>query len=127
MASLGVGIACITSVGPRFALASEFVCLGQSLARRLITRRGSLSWAPNDGTDMRDFLNSAFTPRNRFAVQAAAKAECEKDERVQAATVDAQFSVGSLSLTIGIETASGPFKLVVALTSLGISDLKVTP
>lgn len=126
--SLGVGIACINSVGPRFTLATERQCLAQSLARRLITPRGSMPWAPNDGTDMRDFLNRANTPANRFAAGRAAKDECEKDERVQSATVTAKFNFAAsqLELTVAILTASGPFQLVLGVDALTIDILAVT-
>lgn len=126
--SLGIGIACITSVGPRMTFASEFDCLAQSLARRLITERGSMSWAPNDGTDMREYLNHGNTPANRFAAARAAKDECMKDERVEDCTVDAQFDAPNkaLILTVKVLTASGPFELVASVDNIGISDLSVT-
>jgi hypothetical protein len=123
MASLGIGIACTTSVGPRFTLASEFQCLGQSLVRRLITPRGSMPWAPNDGTDIRDFLNQGHKPRNTFLVQQAVKDEVEKDERVQSALVSAAFAGDSMTLTLQVVTASGPFKLILLVDTLTISIL----
>lgn len=125
--SLGVGIACIMSVGPRFTLASETQCLAQSLARRLVTPRASLPWAPNDGTDMREFLNKPNTPQNRFAAGRAAKDECEKDERVQGASVAANFDFTQqqLNLTISIDSAVGPFQLVIGINQLGIALLNV--
>jgi hypothetical protein len=125
--SLGVGIGGL-SVGPRFVMVSEFICLAWSLARRLETPRGSLSWSPNDGTDMRDWLNRSDTPQHRFSAQVAAKDECEKDERVQAALVSAQFqsATSSLILTVSITTAVGPFQLVLKVTALAVTVLDVT-
>lgn len=127
MSSLGVGIACVSSVGPRFTLATEMQCLAQSLARRLITPRNSMSWAPNDGTDMRDFLNKANTSQGRFDAQRAAKDECEKDERVQSASVSSvfNFALSTLTLTIAILTALGPFTLVLAVTALTVAIISV--
>ena len=122
--SLGVGVAGITSIGPRMQLVSEQTCLAHALCRRLITPRESLSWDLNAGTDMREYLNKGNTPANRFAAARAAKDECEKDERVQSASVDAQFSQSSLSLTILIDTASGPFKLVALIDALTVSILE---
>lgn len=126
--SLGVGIACITSVGPRFSLAVEVDCLAQSLCRRLGTPRDNLSWAPNDCTDMREFVNRKNTPANRFAAQSAAHDECLKDERVQDCSVTAQFNfaASTLTLTIAIVTANGPFKLVFLVDAYSVSIVDAT-
>lgn len=128
MADLGTSIAGVTSIGPRFNFASGNLCLAYSLARRLITPRASLPWAPNDGTDMRDFLNKGDTASNRFAAARAAHDECLKDERVQDVTVTAKFLAAGqqLQLTIAVLTANGPFTLVVTLNQLTISDLAVS-
>lgn len=123
MSSLGVGIACTTSVGPRFTLATEFDCLAGALVRRLISPRGSLPWAPNDGTDLRDFLNHASTPAGKFALERAAQDECEKDERVTSCSASSVFSNGTATLTLGIVTASGPFQLVLLVEALTIQIL----
>jgi len=123
--SLGVGIAGVTSIGPRFTLATEFQCLGQSLARRLITPRGSMPWAPGDGTDMRDYLNKGNTPQNRFAAQRAAKDECERDERVELASVTAAFAADALTLTVSVVTAVGSFTLVLLVDALSVSQLNL--
>lgn len=127
MSSLGVGVACIFSVGPRFTLASEWDCLAQSLCRRLITPRGSMPWAPNDGTDIRDFLNHGSTPTGKFALETAAKLECEKDERVQTcdASASMNFFTNICTLTLQIVTAVGPFELVLLVDSLTIDILAV--
>lgn len=125
MASLGTGIACITSVGPRFSFVSENLCLGQSLVRRLTTPRGALPWAPNDGVDVRSYLNHGSTSQATFSLQRAVRDECEKDERVQSADVAAAFNFGTqtMTLTIGIVTANGPFKLVLLVSQLTVAIL----
>lgn len=124
--SLGIGVACTTSVGPRFTLAVEAQCLGQSLVRRLSTPRGYLSWAPNDGIDVREFLNKGDTQQNRFAAIAAIKDECEKDERVQAASVAVSFNfaTSTLTITIDVETADGPFTFVIAADKVTVELLE---
>lgn len=127
--SLGVGVACILSVGPRFTLVTERNCLAQSLCRRLISQRGSLSWSPNDGTDIRDYLNHASTPTGKFSIEAAVKDECEKDERVQQCQVTAAMNLATqvCTLTLQVVTANGPFVLVIGVDSLTVGILGLTP
>lgn len=123
--SLGVGVAGIYSVGPRFTLASGWDCLSQSLVRRLISPRGSLPWAPNDGTDLRDYLNHASTPTGKFALERAAKDEVEKDERVQSCDASSTFdgTTQTCTLTLNILTADGPFDLVLLVDDATIEIL----
>lgn len=126
--SLGVGAGGVLSIGPRMQVVSGLQCLAQSLARRLITPRGSLSWAPNDGTDMREFLNKGNTSTNRFAAASAARDECLKDSRVERCDAVAQFSAASsqLSITLSIATADGPFQLVIGVDALTVQILEAT-
>lgn len=128
MSSLGTGISCIYSVGTSFTMVSEKQCLAQSLVRRLISPRGSLKWSPTDGTDLRDFLNHAQTPTGKFALEQAAKNECEKDDRVQSAQATSVMNSanGTCQLTIKIVTANGPFDLVLLVESLTVSLLSVS-
>src|SRR6185503_16253832 len=114
----------VTDIGARFTYATGFRNLGNCLARRLITPRGSLSWDLDAGTDVRTFLNHGDTPQARFAVAAAVNDECLKDERVDSCSTDATFGEDTLTLTISIVTAAGPFKLVLLVDGLTVEILE---
>jgi phage baseplate assembly protein W len=121
----GTGIACVTSVGPRFVYVSGLTNLGMSLARRLITPRGILDYAPDYGTDMRDYLNGANTPATRFAAARAAQDEVTKDERVLTATATVTFADSAMSIDITCITADGPFTLVLSVNALTTALLSI--
>ena len=120
----GTAIDGIFDVGARFSFATGLANLGNSIARRLITQRGSLPWDLDCGTDVRMFLNHGSTPQARFAVQAAVNDECLKDERVDTCSTDAAFGQDTLTLTIAISTAAGPFRLVLLVDSLTVTILE---
>lgn len=68
------------------------VALAHSIARRLTTPTGQVSWWPQYGLDLRAFL-AGKAPRS--AIAAAAMVEIRKDERVQ----DADVTVSDLTPT----------------------------
>lgn len=115
----GTDIACTTSIGSRFQLASGFINLANALVRRLITPRGTLDYAPDYGYDVRDWLNHDTGQASMFTLQAAIDAECQKDERVQSSssTVVPTPSLGILAITISVITAAGPFKFVTNVSN----------
>ena len=82
--------------------------VAERLYDRLTTDRGTYPWWPNYGTNVRLFL-LAKTPLWR--VERAIKDECEKDEQVLEALVDAAYSQNGAQLDIKITftTKSGQF------------------
>ena len=123
----GTDIACTTSIGPRFGLASGFINLANALVRRLITPRGTLDYAPDYGYDVRDWLNHDNGQTSKFTLQAAIDSECQKDERVQIATSTVDTSVrDTLSITIQVITAAGPFKFVTTIDKVNALIVSVT-
>ncbi len=102
--------------------------VGHAILRRLITRRGSMPWAPDVGYDVRDLLNADFATDSNGPIDAVAafvRAECLADERCTECTVSATFSVASGVLRIAIagQTDAGPFRLVVGVADLTLSLL----
>lgn len=115
----GTDIDCVTSIGPRFKLTSGFLNLAKALARRLITPRGTLDYAPDYGYDVRDWLNHDTGQASKFTLQAAIDAECQKDERVRSASSTVDTSVrDQLTITVAVDTAAGPFKFVTTVDKL---------
>ena len=124
----GTDIDCVTSIGPRFKLTSGFLNLAKALARRLITPRGTLDYAPDYGFDVRDWINHDTGQASRFTLQAAIDAECQKDERVQTASSSIDTSVANtIGITIAVVTAAGPFRFVTTIDKLnGILSVSLT-
>lgn len=117
----GVGDVDVDAVvaGPR--------ALGEALARRLRTPRGSLWYDPAYGEDVRDAVGEALDAADVFALTARARAECERDERVRAADVTVAFDppAGALTLVVVVQTADGPFKYVLGVTEVTVTLLSV--
>lgn|SRR5574337_242848 len=99
--------------------------LGQALAHRLSTPRGSLPYDANYGYDVRELLNETMTPTRQAQLQVDIAGECRKDERVLAAQVAFRFSGTLLQLFINITTAGGPFRLVLGVTAVSVDVLAV--
>ncbi len=120
----GKSIAGPTDIPSQFYYATGLKNLGNHIARRLITPRGSMPWALNDGYDVRQLVNAEFTAQNRARAEAAIAAEVEKDDRVVAcAATIARLSSEAIAVTLRVTTADGTFPLVVSVNSLTVSLL----
>jgi hypothetical protein len=96
----------------------------QRFVRRLYTPRGSCPDAPNDGIDVRDFLNSTLTVEQ---IQGLIQGELSKDPACLIATATVTFS-GPLNkktakIEIDGELSDGPFALVIGVSSLTVELL----
>lgn len=95
-----IDVHCVTDFLARMPEVSGIVALMHRLARRLSMPRGIWPWAPDDGTDMRQFLLSKVPSRQ---IVRAAILECEKDEQVEsveAAIIARTDRVIQLRLTV---------------------------
>jgi hypothetical protein len=120
----GKSIAGPTDIPSQFYYATGIKNLGNHIARRLITPRGSMSWALNDGYDVRQLVNAEFTPNARARAEAAISAEVEKDDRVEAcAAAITRLSPEAIAVTLRVTTADGTFPLVVSVNSLTVALL----
>jgi len=121
----GTDVSTFPDLDPSFATMSGPRVLGEAIARRISTPRGALHYAPNYGTDVRSYLNDAVTPAKLAQWQREIQAECQKDERVRSAAVSLSFQAQSqtMRITIGIETADGPFTLVLSATAVSVAVL----
>jgi hypothetical protein len=112
MGNLGTDIICLPDLDPYFRVQSGRVVLAHSIARRLYY--------------LRAFLNDTFVDRQRGRLQSAVEAECERDERVLAATAAVTFNAAAHSLTVkvSLEDADGPFELILAVDQVTVTLLK---
>lgn len=108
---------------PVWGTSSGFANLGNALARRFSTPLGALAPEhPEYGLDLRNYVNHAWSPSDLSALRSRIKAQAEQDPRVEHAAVDVSLGLANstLSITLTISTAAGPFSLV-----LGVSELTV--
>lgn len=136
MSTLGTDISTPVSdeglldLDPAFGLASERVSLAQAIGRRITTRRGTLAWIGDDpdyGLDVRDYLGSDVDGAVAFRVGAMVQSEVMRDERVLACTASASITDGTLTLSLRLADAAGPFRLVLAISAVTVELLKVYP
>lgn len=120
----GTGIGGPTDLPAQWYYASGLPNLANNIARRLMTPRGSMSWAPTEGYDVRQLVNLEATARNRAAAEAAIAAEVERDDRVVAcdATIT-RVSAQSILVALVITASDGTFPLVLSVNSLTVSVL----
>ena len=123
--SLGTDVFCLTDIPLRWTLVTERQNLACALARRLSTPRGTLDWDPNYGFDLRGSLNDGLTQTALSQLRGAISSECEKDERVLRCDADVVYIAASSSLTVNltITTNTGPFALILQVTSVSVDVL----
>jgi hypothetical protein len=106
---------------PSFNLITGPHVVAENIARRLSTTRGTMIDDPNFGLNLRDFLNSAMTPQQIFALQKSVEAECEKDDRVLDASAQLTYTSvagGTLRVSVVFNTSAGPFALDLSVSAL---------
>lgn len=125
--NLGTDINLVSDLAPVWGLATQGTNLANAILRRLTTPRGGLFYDLNYGYDVMALLNSAMGPTELSAARGAITSEARKDPRVLSATVDLSFtrSTKTLSISIGLITAEGPFDLVLLATDVSVSVLSI--
>ena len=100
--------------------------LGEAIARRFLTPKGSLPFHPDYGIDIRDYLNDAMTRTRLFAIKAEMEIEARGDERVNEANIDVSFDAVTKALTakISLVTEEGPYSLTLLVSQLSIQILQ---
>lgn len=125
----GTTLSCVTDFASDARTVTGFMVVGEAIARRWSTPRGRLIAYPNYGFDLQQYVNADMSPRDIAGLRAGAEAEAEKDERVEKCKVAAalETSTGILTLSAIVQTAKGPFTLVVAVSSVTLDLISVTP
>lgn len=124
----GDDIDCTVDTGKTFAVVKGLRNLGNALARRLTTARGSLLYDTSYGVDVRRYLKMGFTPALLAQVKSDIAAEVSKDERVQNpnVTVTVNLAAQTMQISVVSELAPGaPFELVFRVDALTVELLTV--
>lgn len=144
--ALGTDLSGVADLTPHMGESSGRQCLAESLARRLITPRGSLFYDLLYGYDVTGQINADILASDIPRIAASIEEEFRKDERVIDATVTAQFvgrdqvdaaragivanpnpgTQGVLVITSVVKDGQGPFTLTLAATAVTIQILGVT-
>lgn len=125
MTDYGQDVSTFPDLDPGFAAPTGPRVVAESIARRLTTPRGALFWAPDDGFDVRELLNESVTSAKLSQWTRALEQECEKDERVLSASITLTYDSTGMALQIAasLDTADGPFVLVMVVTSVQLTIL----
>ncbi len=122
----GTGLDVYRSWPLRFTFTSGFRNLGNNLARRLSTIRGSLPWDLDCGYPLVQLLRGSLSDDELSAAESSIGAECEKDERVDSASAKVTYvrAAGVLIVTITGTGADGPFTLILSADALTVAILR---
>lgn len=127
MSDYGVDVFCSNDFDPTMPMVSGPKLAILRLARRLYTPRGSCPHAPNDGIDIRDFLN---TPTPTTIIAGQIRVELLKDEACLSADVTViqggTFQRREMTVNIAVELAEGPFSLVLSVNDVTVELLSTT-
>lgn len=119
-------IYCLDSGDPFFTGVGGTLALGQAVARRLMSPRGSHPTDINYGTDMRAWLGSNFTQQELYVFETLIKSEVVKERRVLGCevkiTVLRDLHTGSFQVKLKILTEEEPFSLLLTVSPDGGED-----
>lgn len=124
----GTAISCVGDIASDGRMVTGFAVVGEAIARRWSTPRGRLIAYSNYGFDLTQYVNADMSARDIASLRAAAAAEAEKEETVEKCSVSAELDTltGILTLTAKVDTAEGPFTLVVAASDVTLDLLSIT-
>lgn len=126
MADFGVDISALPDLD--FRLKSGLPNLAEAIARRYITPRGALWYAPGYGLDLRRYLNEAMTPELLEEMRILVEQEAEKDPRVLLAEARVALEPGHrVRVALRLETDEGPFDLVLSVDRVSVEVLNAYP
>jgi hypothetical protein len=108
-------------------MAVGFQVVAEAIVRRWTTTQGQLIDDPDYGLNVTDQIGNDLSPSDLAQLQQHLGAEAEKDERVLSCTVAVTFVTGALTVTAAVQTAAGPFKLVLGVSQVNPTTLLVTP
>jgi phage baseplate assembly protein W len=122
---LGSDLSCISGLDPTFAVVSGTRIVAEASLRRLTTPRGSLFYARDYGTDIREALLAKLDAAGLAALQKRIEAELEKDDRVLSVRCALAFDARAERLKIRVAgaTEAGPFAFTLAASALSVELL----
>ena len=124
-ADYGSTISCTFDLDPMGATVSGLTALSQALIRRITTPRGRLLTDPNYGYDITGELNDDVTTQQVGAIGSNVDQEFLKDQRVFASSTTVALQAdGSLDVSSQVQSALGPFSLVLNVSAVTVSIIQ---
>jgi hypothetical protein len=126
MADFGIDLSATTGLDPAFTLVSGDRILAEAALRRLTTQRGSLFYAPDYGTDVRELLLGKMDVRRLADWRARIEAEIRKDDRISSVRASLVFDPQRATVTVRVagEGADGPFRFTLAVSAVSVELLR---
>ncbi len=120
MADFGTDISAFPDLDPSFALVTGTEAYLQAIARRYVTPRGALWAHPTYGEDVRDWLLESLTTASMVDLKRVLEEQAEMDERTISARAVVSYDSAAerITFSVELETAEGPFVLVMGVSSL---------
>lgn len=125
MADYGTDISTRNDLDPTFAQISGVSVELESILREFSTPQGALWWATDYGADLRGLLDAALETKDVKALELTIQRRLLKRDRIEKATakVTFNFSGRSITVSVAIEGADGPFDFVFTLDADGVAKL----
>lgn len=122
-ADYGLDISTFPDMDPSLTLQGGRTMLIQALLRRLSTRRGTLAFHPDYGSDLREYLMESVTQDTVQRARSDVIQECEEDERVESADASVTWDAANevLTIDIAVSDAVGPFDFVLSVNKLAVT------
>jgi hypothetical protein len=124
---LGTDVALTDDLDSVWGVVNGKTNLAMAIYRRLTTTRGALFYDPDYGFSLTDLVNAELSAADISASRGAIIAECKKDERVESANVTLTFNqaMKALDIVVQLDSAIGPFDLVLRATALNVDILRL--
>jgi hypothetical protein len=118
----GTTLSCTFDLDAMGAQVTGLQALSQALIRRITTPRGRLLYDPNYGYDIMSEINDDVVDSQVGAIGAQMDQEFLKDQRVFSSTTTVTLSAfGEIDTTSLIQSALGPFSLVLNVTAVSVN------
>lgn len=130
MADFGTDVSGYPDYDPLALLVNAYVGLCQRVCRRLTNDRGSWGWAPDECTNILNYLNETLTNDRVSLMEGDIERETEREEGVVNATASVTVStpVSTLGQSVIIHivgnTSDGPFTFVLAASKVTLTILQ---
>jgi hypothetical protein len=108
-------ISTFPDLDPSFGELDPARAVAERVARRLLTPRGALDYAPEVGRDVRGLLSAGLDPSRHYSLRADLQAEAEDEDGVVSAEVDLVVVEEREAISIGVSlrTTSGPASVAI--------------
>jgi phage baseplate assembly protein W len=120
----GSDLSCAEDLTPRMDVVDPFStrAIGEAIARRLDTPRGSLPGSPDYGIDLRSYLNRGTTAAEINSLADRIRVELSRDDRIASLRVRVTPNATGSTLSVAIAVVPvdprlGAFSLTLAVTS----------